>query len=53
MCNLLMIEVSMDEDTPIYNLLKSFEPTRNLINSLTASVKVMRGDRKSVGEKGG
>lgn len=35
-------------DTPIYNLVKSFEPTRNLVNSLTASVKNMRGDRKSV-----
>ena len=35
-------------DTPLYNLLKSFEPARNLINSLTASVKVMRGDRKSM-----
>jgi hypothetical protein len=39
------------KDTPIYNLLKAFEPTRHLINSLTASVKVMRGDRKSVDEE--
>ena len=35
-------------DTPLYNLLKSFEPARNLINSLTAAVKSMRGDRKSM-----
>ena len=35
-------------DTSLYNLLKSFEPARNIINSLTASVKNMRGDRKSV-----
>lgn len=40
------------KDTPLYNLLKSFEPTRNLINSLTASVKIMRGDKKSVDKKG-
>ena len=39
------------KDTPLYNLLKSFEPTRHLINSLTASVKSMRGDRKSVDEE--
>ena len=38
------------KDTPLYNLVKSFEPTRNLINSLTAYVKIMRGDRKSVDE---
>ena len=39
------------KDTPLYNLLKSFEPTRHLINSLTGSVKKMRGDRKSVDEE--
>lgn len=39
------------KDTPLYNLLKSFEPTRHLINSLTAYVKSMRGDRKSVDEE--
>ena len=39
------------KDTPIYNLLKSFEPTRHLINSLTASVKSMRGDKKSADEE--
>lgn len=39
------------KDTPIYNLLKSFEPTRHLINSLTASVKSRRGDKKSVDEE--
>lgn len=35
-------------DTPLYTLLKSFEPTRNMINSLTAYVKSLRGDRKSI-----
>jgi hypothetical protein len=38
------------EDTLLYNLLKSFEPTRNLVYSLTTFVKSMRGDRKSVDE---
>ena len=36
------------KDTPLYNLLKSFEPVRNLINSSIAFVKKMRGDEKSV-----
>ena len=36
------------QDTPLYNLLKSFEPARNIINRLTASIKTMRGDKKSV-----
>ncbi len=36
------------KDTPIYNLLKSCEPARNLINSLTANVKSRRGDMKSM-----
>lgn len=38
------------KDTPLYNLLKSFEPARNTINRLTASVKTIRGDRKSEDE---
>ena len=38
------------KDTSIYNLLKSCEPARNLINSLTASIKSRRGDRKSIGK---
>ena len=38
------------KDTPLYNLLKSFETTRNFINSLTASVKSMRGDKKSMND---
>ena len=40
------------KDTSPYNLLKSFEPTRNLINSLTASVKSLRGDKKSRDREG-
>ncbi|RCV66151.1 putative nucleotidyltransferase [Methanophagales archaeon] len=39
------------KDTPIYNLLRSFELVRNRINSLTAFVKSLQGDRKSVGEE--
>ena len=39
------------KDTPLYNLLKSFNPARSLINSLTASVKTMRGDKKSEDEQ--
>ena len=35
------------KDTPIYNLLKSINPVRNLVNSLTAWFKGRRGDRKS------
>ncbi len=35
------------KDTPIYLLVKSIEPTRNLVNTLTASVKSGRRDRKS------
>ena len=35
------------KDTPLYVLLKSFEPTRNLANSLTAFTKVVRNDKKS------
>jgi len=36
------------KDTPIYDLIKSYEPTRNLINSLTAFIKSKRGDKKSI-----
>lgn len=36
------------KDSFIYNILKSFETTRNLINTLTAYVKVLRGDKKSM-----
>ena len=39
------------EGTSLYNLLKSFEPARNLFNSSCARVKTLRGDRKSVDEK--
>jgi len=35
-------------DTPLYNLLKSFEPVRNLINSFGYFIRNMRGDKKSV-----
>ncbi|MCK9150771.1 hypothetical protein [Methanobacterium alcaliphilum] len=38
-------------DTPIYNFVKSSETARNLINSLTASVKIKRGDKKSIDDK--
>lgn len=36
------------KDSPLYNLLKSFEPTRNLFNATTAFVKNRRGDKKSL-----
>lgn len=36
------------KDSLLYNLVKSFEPSRNIINSLTASIKSRRGDRKSL-----
>ena len=39
------------QDTPLYNLLRSFEPVRNRINSLTAYVKSLQGDRKSMDEE--
>ena len=35
------------KDTFIYNLLKSFEPTRKLYNSLGYFIRNMRGDKKS------
>ena len=39
--------------TPPYNLFKSIEPVRNRINSLTAYVKSLQGDKKSVdGQEG-
>jgi len=41
------------KDTPLYNLLKSYEPVRNMMNSLTASVKSMRGDKKSMDKEEG
>ena len=36
------------EGTALYNILKSFTPTRNLFNSICAFVKNKRGDRKSI-----
>ena len=39
------------KDTPLYNLLRFFEPVRNRINSLTAYVKSLQGDKKSVDEE--
>ena len=35
------------KDTPLYNLLKSIEPVRTLINSLGYFVRNMRGDKRS------
>ena len=34
-------------DTPLYNLLKSIEPVRKLINSLGYFIRNMRGDKRS------
>ena len=38
-------------DTRLYNFLKSFETARNSINSLTAFIKKLRGDIKSVSQQ--
>lgn len=35
------------KDTPLYNFVKNYEPARNLVNTFTASTKIMRGDKKS------
>ena len=34
-------------DTAVYNLLKSIEPARTLINSLGYYIRDMRGDKRS------
>jgi hypothetical protein len=48
----VMDKISHDlEGTPLYNLLKSFGPARNLVNSSSALVKSLRGDKKSVDEE--
>jgi hypothetical protein len=39
------------EGTPLYTMLESFTPTRNLINSLSAAIKNHRGDKKSSDKK--
>lgn len=38
-------------DTSLYNFVKSHETLRNLANSLTASVKRLRGDKKSTNKR--
>ena len=48
----VMDKINLDlERTPLYNLVKSFEPARNLVNSFSALVKSLRGDKKSVDEE--
>ena len=40
------------KDTPLYNLLKSFEPIRRVINSFGYYIRNMRGDKRSVDKRG-
>lgn len=54
--NRLLLEITLAQDyllnrlvgTPLYRLVWSFAPARNLINSLTALTKSLRGDKKSL-----
>ena len=41
------------KDTPLYNMLRSFNFTRNLINSIGYFIRNMRGDKRSVSSKNG